>query len=434
MVIRRLSSDLVNPAIYNPRLDLQPGDQEYEKLERSLLEFGCVEPLVWNIRTGNLVGGHQRFKVLLAQGATEVDVSVVDLPIEKEKALNLALNKIQGGWDDQKLAALLEDLAQVPDFDVSLTGFEPSDVSELLDRISRGVVDDCEDGFDLADALDAAKDQPAITQRGELLELGPHRVLCADSSKAEDVQRLLTGIHGVDLAFSDPPYNVNYYGGQRPIPKKARPKPSRRWARIYMDDLSQEDYEAWLGTVIGHLFSSLNDGAPFYIWNGHRQFGPMHRILTEAAAHISCVITWAKESFAIGYGDYNQQTEFCLYGWKADRGAHRWFGPTNESTLWQISRDRTKEYNHPTQKPLALADRAIRNSSQRGDTVLDLFLGSGSTLIAADRLGRRCCGMEIDPRYCDAIVRRYLAHLGPERSTPALVERYGILAKETVRS
>ena len=156
----------------------------------------------------------------------------------------------------------------------------------------------------------------------------------------------------------------------------------------------------------------------------------MHALLTSAGAHVSCVIVWAKESFAIGYGDYSQQTEFCLYGWRSRQerngksAAHHWYGPSNESTLWQIHRDRTRDYRHPTQKPLALAERALCNSSRRGECVLDLFLGSGSTLIAAERLERRCCGIEIDPHYCDAIVRRYLAYVHNDSTTHGLRERF----------
>jgi len=420
--IRKVAIKKINPAPYNPRVDLQPGDEEYERLHRSLDEFGCVEPLVWNERSGHLVGGHQRLKILVANGAKEVEVSVVDLSPEREKALNIALNKVQGDWDRHKLAALLDELGTIPDFDVSLTGFDRVEIGQLLDRFgdqkSAG-----EDGFDLADALDEAAEEPPVTQPGELIELGPHRLLCGDSAKAEDVARLLQGIQ-VDLVFTDPPYNVAYYGGNRPTPQKARPKRSRQWRRIYHDNLTQEEYESWLGGILDGMLASLAPGAPFYLWNGHRQFGPMHARLSAAGAHISCVLTWAKERFAISYGDFNQQTEFCLYGWKEDGKAHRWYGPTNESTLWQVPRDCTREYRHPTQKPIALAERAIVNSSRRDDVLLDLFLGSGSTLIAAERLARRCFGIELDPRYCDAIVRRYLTFVGDLQPLHGLRQRY----------
>ncbi len=422
--IRRISVQAIKAAAYNPRVDLQPGDDDYEKLKRSLDEFGCVEPLVWNERSGNLVGGHQRFKVLIASGANDVEVSVVDLSPEKEKALNIALNKIQGDWDKPRLTALLEELSALPDFDVSLTGFDDVEIGQLLDRF--GNVSSGEDGFDLADALDAAADRPVVTQAGELIELGSHRLLCGDSAKPEDVQRLLESvrIHVVDLVFTDPPYNVAYYGGNRPTPQKARPKPSRQWKAIYYDNLTQEEYESWLAGILKNMLAPLATGARFFSWNGHRQFGQMHTMLSSLNAHMSCVITWAKECFAIGYGDYNQQTEFCLYGWKKEGEAHRWYGPTNESTLWQISRDCTKEYRHPTQKPLALAERAIKNSSKRGDVVLDLFGGSGTTLISAHRLERHCLIIEIDPHYCDAIVRRYLALVGDDPSVEHLRQRY----------
>jgi DNA modification methylase len=150
----------------------------------------------------------------------------------------------------------------------------------------------------------------------------------------------------------------------------------------------------------------------------------MRQLLESIGIKVSCVITWAKESFAIGYGDYNQQTEFCIYGWRENNGAHRWYGPTNESTLWQIHRDPTKEYKHPTQKPLELAERAMRNSSLRGQIVLDTFLGSGTTLIATERLSRKCFGVEIDPHYCDVIVRRWIAFVGVDNAPQNLVEKY----------
>ncbi len=415
MNIRTVAVEQINPAPYNPRQDLKPGDPAYEKLKRSVMEFGYVEPLVWNQRTGHLVGGHQRFKVLLAQGLQGVEVSVVDLPLEREKALNIALNKIQGAWDDDKLATLLEELTRLPDFEVSLTGFDLPEISALFDWQQ----DLQEDEFDIEAAV-AAIEAP-ITQPGDCIELGPHRLLCGDSAKASDLQRLL-GEARAQLLFTDPPYNVAYYGGNRPH-AEGRPKPSRQWERIYADNQSQADYETWLAGILKAVTAFLAPGAACYIWNGHRQFGPMHQMLTGLGVHVSCVITWAKPNFAIGFGDYNQATEFCLYGWKGD-GPHRWFGPANESTLWEVQRDPTKAYIHPTQKPLALAQRALRNSSLREEVVLDVFLGSGSTLIAAESLGRRCYGMELDPRYCDAIVRRYIACVGKDKISAEIRTRY----------
>ncbi len=417
MEIQKIPSARINPAPYNPRVDLAPDDPEYQKLEKSIATFGYVEPLVWNKRTGTLVAGHQRLKVLIAQGKKEVEVSVVDLPLSKEKALNLALNKIGGRWDEEKLTSLLSELSQVPDFDVELTGFETPEISELLDAQTHNIE---EDDFDFDACVDSIKEP--VTKAGDLIELGPHRIFCGDASNQEHIKMLL-GDEKIHLLHTDPPYNVNYYGGSRPQ-SHARPKKHKLWRKIYADNFSQEQYEKWLKNILTNINPHFAQGAPVYIWNGHRQFGPMYLMLAELEFHVSCVITWAKERFAIGYGDYNQQTEFCLYGWKKDNGSHIWHGPNNESTLWQVRRDLTRDYIHPTQKPIALAQRAIRNSSKRGDLVLDMFLGSGSTLIAAESLKRRCFGLEIDPRYCDAIVRRYIAFKGQNNISKQIIDKY----------
>ena len=150
----------------------------------------------------------------------------------------------------------------------------------------------------------------------------------------------------------------------------------------------------------------------------------IQKMLLKLGFQIGSVIVWSKPTFAISYADYNQQVEFCLYGWKKGNGAHRWFGPNNETTLWEIKRDHGASLVHPTQKPIFLPQRALKNSSQRGDIVIDTFLGSGSTLIAAESLGRRCFGVEIDPVYCDAIVKRYINFVGKQNVPEELVKKY----------
>jgi DNA modification methylase len=417
MKIQRVSINSINPAAYNPRLDLKPGDADYEKLKKSIQSFGYVEPLVWNKQTSNLVGGHQRFKILIAEGFKEVEVSVVDLPLDKEKALNLALNKISGDWDNVKLAQLLEDIKTNTDIDIRLTGFDVPEISKLFDEISQ-VKDD---NFDFAEEVKNIKNP--VTKKGDLIILGKHRLMCGDASKPEDLSRLF-GKDKANLVFTDPPYNVDYSAQDRPVAKKSKATLSRR--KITNDNQGQVEYESWFKDVFLNLNPYLSGGCPAYIWNGHKQFGPMHQILEAMDFHISCVITWAKESFALGYGDYNQQTEFCLYAWKKDNGAHNWYGPTNESTLWRIDRDPTSEYKHPTQKPVALATRAIKNSSKRNDIVADLFLGSGTTLIATEALDRVCLGMEIDPCYCDGVVKRFVALVGKDNVPANLKRRYKI--------
>lgn len=204
MLIEKKKVTELLPADYNPRKDLKPGDPEYEKLKRSIEQFGYVEPVIWNSRTGCVVGGHQRLKVLQDLGMTEVDCVIIDMDVEHEKALNIALNKISGEWDNDKLADLIADLQGV-DFDVSLTGFEPAELDELFkDDVKDGIK---EDDFD----VDAELQKPTITKQGDLWCLGQHRLLCGDSTKAESYELIMAG-KKANLIVTDPPYNVNYEG------------------------------------------------------------------------------------------------------------------------------------------------------------------------------------------------------------------------------
>jgi ParB-like chromosome segregation protein Spo0J len=204
MQIEKLKTELLIPADYNPRKDLKPGDQEYEKLKRSIEQFGYVEPVIWNKTTSHVVGGHQRLKVLLDMGITEVECVVIEMNEEKEKALNIALNKINGDWDKDKLMLLITDL-QGADFDVSLTGFEPAELDALFkDSLKDGIHDD---DFD----VDAELQKPAVTKRGDVWRLGQHRLICGDSTKLDTFTSLMDG-KLANLVVTDPPYNVNYEG------------------------------------------------------------------------------------------------------------------------------------------------------------------------------------------------------------------------------
>jgi DNA modification methylase len=418
MEIRTISVDQINPAPYNPRRDLKPGDEEYGKIKKSIMNFGYLDPIIWNSRTSNLVGGHQRFKILVEQGLKEVEVSVVDLPLEREKALNLALNKIQGGWDFQKLSSLLQELSQLPDLDVGITGFDPDEISQIFDRTTEFEEDD----FDFESVVNST--EKAVTHRGDLIELGPHRLLCGDSADPNDVERLMVGLKA-RLLVTDPPYGVGYLSENRPS-KKHHSKKFRRWETIHNDDLPQKEYKSWLEKVFVNVEPYLEPGTPVYVFNGFKQFYSMDVILGRLGFKTDCPITWAKPTFSPSYADYNLQTEYLMYGWKkSKKGGHFWYGPNNESNLWEIKREATKELIHPTQKPVELFARAIRNSSVRGDIVVDLFLGSGSTLIAAESLGRRCFGIEIEENYCDAIVTRYLSFTGKEKVSEDISRLYG---------
>lgn len=426
MRLKRVPTGQINPAPYNPRKDLKPDDKEYQHLVKSLDEFGCVQPLVWNNRTGHLVGGHQRFKVLLARGVQDVEVSVVELDLDKEKALNLALNKVSGQWDNSKLAEILDELLKAPGILLESTGFTLPETEQILADVlnDKGLDEDPDASYDAT--------LPAVTQPGDLIELGQHgehRILCGDAIQTPHLSRLMDGFRA-QMCHADPPYGVKYDRANRPALRKSG-KGNGNNDAIRNDDLTPKRYASWFAKVVECIGDNLISGGPFYVWNGHRNFGLMHDLLSAGPFKVASVITWAKESFSPGFGDYNEHVEYCLYGWKSGT-KHRWYGPANESTLWQIHRDRTQLYCHPTQKPLELAERAVRNSSKRGDIVFDPFLGSGTTLMAAARLGRRCFGLEIEPKHCDSIVRRYMALVGPNSVSSDLRKRYG--AKEVSKS
>lgn len=415
MNIQKFPIDQIVPNPLNPRVDLEVDDKEYKEIESSVKEHGLVQPFIINKRSGFLISGHQRLKVIKQLGYVEVDVVVVDLSPRQEKKLNLAMNKISGRWDEIKLSNVLEDLYKELDSDLESTGFTLPEISELID--SKRKLED--DNFDFDATLDAI--ETPITQPGDLIELGRHRLLCGNSSDPAAL-RFVMNHELAHLVFTDPPYGVKYMGGSRPNPK-ARPKNSRDWEKIYNDDWNQEEYQEWLDTILENTIPWLNPGTPFYIWNAHKHFSFMYYALTKRGFKVSSVLTWVKESFSMDYADYHGASEFCLYAW-LEGSPHKWYGPVNESTVWQIKRDPTKSYVHPTQKPIALAQRAIRNSSLQNEIVLDLFLGSGSTLIAAETLDRCCYGIELDPRYCDAIVRRYIALVGKDKVSPDIRERY----------
>lgn len=344
----------------------------------------------------------------------------MNLPLAQEKALNLALNKISGRWDSDLLTELLADLVQTPDLDLGVTGFELPEIEELLaDPLS---------GNSEPEPATSINDGPTVTKPGELIELGrhgEHRILCADATDPQNLA-LLFGDQRASLCVTDPPYGVSYDRTARPKkPSKSKGSKADTGSKdlIANDDLTPTRYRKWFPAVLAGIDEYLDPGRSFYIWNGQKQFGLMHDLLTERGFKMSSVIAWVKESFSPGFGDFNEQVEFCLYDWKGG-ARHRWFGPKSASTAWQIARDRAGVGPHPTQKPLELIERSIRYSSKQGEIVYDPFLGSGTTLIGSARLGRRCFGLEIDPHYCDLIIRRYVGLAGKQAVSDEIAQRY----------
>ena len=371
------------PADYNPRKDLQPGDPEYEKLKRSIEQFGYVEPVIWNKQTGRVVGGHQRLKVLIDSGITEVDVVVVDMNTEKEKALNIALNKISGEWDTDKLALVIADL-QGADFDVSLTGFEPEELDDLFrDDVKDGVK---EDDFD----VEAELQKPVFSKAGDLWMLGEHRLLCGDSTKPETYELLMNG-KKAQLVVTDPPYNVNYKGTA---------------GKIKNDKMAEDQFEQFLLAAYSQMYESMTDDASIYVFHSDSHGLAFRKAFEEAGFYLSGCCIWKKQSLVLGRSPYQWQHEPVLFGWKK-KGKHQWYTGRKESTIWEFDKPK-KNADHPTMKPVALVAYPIMNSTMTGCLVLDPFGGSGSTLIACEQTGRTCYTVELDEKFCDVIVKRYI--------------------------
>ena len=375
------------PADYNPRKDLKPGDPEYEKLKRSIEQFGYVEPVIWNEKTGRVVGGHQRLKVLTDMGITEVDVVVVDMDTEKEKALNIALNKISGEWDTEKLALVIADL-QGTDFDVSLTGFDPEELEDLFrDDVKGGVK---EDDFD----VEAELKKPTFSKAGDLWMLGEHRLFCGDSTKPETFDLLMNG-KKANLVVTDPPYNVDYKGSA---------------GKIKNDSMAKDQFEQFLLAAYQQMEAAMADDASIYVFHSDSHGLAFRKAFEEAGFYLSGCCIWKKQSLVLGRSPYQWQHEPVLFGWKK-KGKHQWYTGRKESTIWEFDKPK-KNKDHPTMKPIALVSYPIMNSTMTGCLVLDPFGGSGSTLIACEQTGRVCYTVELDEKFCDVIVRRYIEQVG----------------------
>ena len=409
MVIERKHTAELLPADYNPRKNLKPGDAEYEKLKRSIEQFGYVEPVIWNKTTGFVVGGHQRLKVLLDMGITEVDCVVVELDSEKEKALNIALNKISGEWDKDKLALVIADL-QGADFDVSLTGFEPAEIDSLFKDAQQSKVKD--DDFD----VEAELQKPTVTKTGDVWTLGRHRLVCGDSTKAETFA-LLMGDRKANLVITDPPYNVNYEGSA---------------GKIKNDNMADDAFYQFLLAAFQNTEAVMADDASIYVFHADTEGLNFRRAFADAGFRLSGTCIWKKQSLVLGRSPYQWQHEPILFGWKK-KGKHQWYTGRKESTIWEFDKPK-KNGDHPTMKPIPLLAYPIMNSSMSNTLVLDPFGGSGSTLIACEQTDRSCCTIELDEKFCDVIVRRYIEQVGSSDGVSVqrdgLTYSYGDLVKE----
>lgn len=390
MEFKKLKINSLIPASYNPRKKLKPGDAEYEKIKNSITEFGYVDPIIVNSDM-TIIGGHQRWSVLKALGYDEVDCVVIEIDKTKEKALNIALNKVTGEWNKELLADLIKDLQSL-DYDVSMTGFEPPEIDELFNDVHSKETK--EDDFD----VDAELSKPTLTQKGDLWLLGRHRLVCGDATSPEVFDTLLDG-KKVNLVVTDPPYNVNY---------------SSDAGTIQNDNMADNDFYNFLLASYKNMANAMAEDASIYVFHADTEGLNFRKAFVDAGFYLSGVCIWAKQSLVLGRSPYQWKHEPILFGWKKN-GKHKWFADRKQSTVWNFDRPKKSEL-HPTMKPIALVAYPILNSSMTNGLVLDPFGGSGSTLIACEQTDRTCYTIEIDEKYADVIVKRYIEQIGNDEN------------------
>ena len=394
--------DELRPDPANPR---RISDAQLEALTKTLKEYGFVQPVLARREDKTVIGGHQRLTAARRLGYKTVPVIFLDLSLEQARLLNLSLNKISGDWDNELLAHMLADLAPVQGLDLSLSGFSDDELKKLLKNLEARDKKDRIEQFDLDAALEAARAAPRL-QRGELWALGDHRLLVGDACDGADVASLF-GDSMAAMAFTDPPYNVSLgdHGGQQR---------GQRRRRLENDSLSPIEWESfvrrWSRNLLQYTYGAI------YICMSTKEWPLVSRVLAEEGGHWSDTIIWAKDRFVLGRADYQRQYEPIWYGWR-EGAQHHWKGDRDQGDVWKIDRPSVSEL-HPSTKPLALIERAIENSSKPGDLVTDMFLGSGSSLIACERTGRTCFGIEIDPNYASIVLMRWEAFTG-EKATLA---------------
>jgi DNA modification methylase len=371
-------------------------DEQVAQIAASIVEFGFTNPVLAG-SDGVIIAGHGRLAAAQRLGLAEVPVVVLDhLTPTQRRALIIADNRIaeNSGWDPELLRLEIDALRDDA-FDLSLTGFD----SEALDDLFEG--DEPEQTGQTDDDQIPEVQETPISQPGDVWLLGPHRLLCGDATKPESYDLLLQG-QPVDLIWSDPPYNVNYANS-------AKDKLRGKNRSILNDNLGEGFYDFLRDALTPAL---ANCQGAVYLAMSSSELDTLQSAFRVAGGHWSTFIIWAKNTFTLGRADYQRQYEPILYGWPEGKQRH-WCGDRDQGDVWHIKKP-AKNDLHPTMKPVELVERCIRNSSKPGQTVLDPFGGSGTTLIAAEKSGRQARLMELDPKYVDVIVRRWQDWTGQE--------------------
>lgn len=386
MQIKEVAVDKLIPYAKNSRTH---SEAQVAQIAASIKEFGFRNPIL--VDGVGIIAGHGRLLAAQKLGLAKVPtIDCSDMTPSQKKAYIIADNKLalNAGWDNAMLTIELQDLED-EGFDLTLTGFDDTELDALLNVIEGT------DGLTDEDAVPDVPDEPK-TKLGDIYILGNHRLMCGDSTSVDAVEKLLEG-QKADLLFTDPPYGVSYEGGHN---KKKR-------QGIIADTLQGEDLTDLFYESLSTAITWLKDGAALYVWYASGKSIETYASLAKLPLKLRAVIQWYKIKSGLGafMSQYIPNCEPCMYLHK-EGCSPSWYGPTNEKTVWELKKESTNDY-HPTQKPVELPERAITNSTKQGDSVLDLFGGSGSTLIACEKIGRLARVMELDPKYCDVIVKRW---------------------------
>ena len=453
MAVEMRGVDEITPYPNNPRVN----DGAVEAVARSIKEYGFRQPIVVD-RNGVIVVGHTRWKAAKHLGLERVPVHVADLTPEQAKAYRLADNRtaLIAEWSDELLAVELGELKAL-DIDLGGLGFTDVEISKLLEPgLEVGATD--------PDDIPAPPDE-AITQPGDLWILGNHRLLCGDSGSVADLDRLLDGAV-IHLACCDPPYNVKVeprsnnaisaglssFSATQPKgrkgeqthhqkfdverdPGKAKGTTKQMRAKdrpLANDFVSDEEFDRLLDAWFGNIARVLMPGGGFYVWGGFGNCGNYPPVLKRHGLYFSQAIIWHKMHPVLTRKDFMGDHEWCFYGWR-EGAAHRFFGPNNVPDVWQVKKVNPQSMVHLTEKPVELAKRAMEYSSQPGENCLDLFGGSGSTLIAAEQVGRRAFLMELDRAYCDVVLARWSAFTSKDPVLERTGETFSALKRAQAR-
>lgn len=414
----------------NPKNPRTVSDDKLKMLKKALAEFGDLSGIVYNKKSKQLVGGHQRTKLIdaetpivvqkkyskptkvgtVAEGYVEIEgerfaYREVWWTSEKEMAANIAANKGAGLWDMPQLSEWMKELSSFDlDFDMDLTMFDSEELKQFEGII---VSEHTRTGATGVDEDEVPEVAPPRTNTGDIYQLGEHRLLCGDSTNSADVEKLTAG-RELDLVWTDPPYNVAL-GMETKEQAKAR---NRRTDGLVIknDKMSDADFRVFLIKVFTNLFASIKAGGGIYIAHADSEGYNFRGAARDSGWAIKQCLIWKKSSLVMGRQDYHWIHEPILYGWK-EGAAHHWYSDRKQTTVLEFAKPSRSEF-HPTTKPVELVQYCLENSSQAGNSVLDLFGGSGSTLIACEKTNRQCFMMEIDPHYCDVIVERWEKYTG----------------------